>query len=93
MCVLVTRWLYVLMNKCLFENTLLDKNDIHVQPGHILLSKAEGEVGIPLIGLSPKVIFYIADRSKAVILIWFSVFACFSITLCSVFTICVSKWY
>ena len=34
--------------------------------------------------------FYITDRSKAVLLIWFSVFACFSVSFCTVFTFCVS---
>ena len=43
--------------------------------------------------LSPQVIFYITDRSKAVLLIWFSVFACFGVSFCTVFTLCVSRCY
>ena len=31
-------------------------------------------------GVVPPVIFYITDRSKAVLLIWFSVFACFGVS-------------
>ena len=41
----------------------------------------------------PPVIFYITDCSKAVLLIWFSVFACFRVLFCTVFTFCVSRWY
>ena len=31
------------------------------------------------------------DRSKAVLLIWFSVFACFGVGFCTVFTLCVLR--
>ena len=31
-------------------------------------------------------IYYITDRSKAVLLIWFSVFDCFGVSFCTVFT-------
>ena len=31
------------------------------------------------------------DRSKAVLLIWFCVFACFDVSFCTVFTYCVSR--
>ena len=45
-------------------------------------------------GLSPRpVIFYITDRYKAVLLIWFSVFACFGVGFSTVFTFCVSRLY
>ena len=33
------------------------------------------------------------DRSKAVFRIWFSVFPCFDVSFCAVFTFCVSEWY
>ena len=33
--------------------------------------------------------FYTADRSKAVLLVWFSVFACFGVSFCAVFGFCV----
>ena len=36
-------------------------------------------------------IFYITDRSKAVFLIWSSVFACFGVRFCTVFAFCVSR--
>ena len=44
-------------------------------------------VGRPLNRLKSPVIFYITVRSKAVLLIWFSVFACFGVSSCTVFTI------
>ena len=40
-------------------------------------AEVEGEVGYPFNRFKPPVIFYITDRSKAVLLIWFYVFACF----------------
>ena len=43
------------------------------------------------IKLSPSVIFHIPDRFKAVLLIWFSVFACFGVRFGIVFTFCVSR--
>ena len=36
-----------------------------------------------IILVKPLVIFYITDRSKAVLLIWFSVFACFGVSFCT----------
>ena len=35
----------------------------------------------------------ITDRFKAVLLIWFSVFACFGVSFCTVFIFCVSRCY
>ena len=42
------------------------------------------------ITFKPPVIVYITDRSKAVLLIC-SVFACFGVRFCTVFTFCVSR--
>ena len=47
----------------------------------ITISEAEGEVGIPL---RPPVIFYITDRFKAKLLILFSLFDCFNVSLYNV---------
>ena len=41
--------------------------------------------------LKPPVTFYISGRSKAVLLVWFSVFACFGVIFCTVFTFFVSR--
>ena len=54
------------------------------------ISEAEGEVGIPLNRFKPPVIFYITDRSKAVLLILFSVFACFGVIFSTVIIFFVS---
>ena len=56
-----------------------------------IISEAEGDVGIPLNRFSPLVVFYITDRSKAVVLVWFSVIACFGISVCSGFNFYVSR--
>ena len=48
-------------------------------------SEAEGEFGRPF-GLI--LLFYITDHSKAVLLICFSLFACFGISFCTYFTFC-----
>ena len=40
------------------------------------------------IDLNPTVIFYITDPSKALLLIWFSVFDCFGVSFCTVFSFC-----
>ena len=55
-------------------------------------SEAEGEVWRLLNRLKPPVIFEITGSSKAllVLLILFSVFACFGVNFCTVFTFCVS---
>ena len=53
--------------------------------------EAVGEVGYPLNRFKPPVIFYITDRSKAVLLIWFSVLASFGVSFCTVFTFYVSR--
>ena len=45
------------------------------------IAEAEGEGGYPLNRLKPQVIFYITDRSKALLLIWFSLIACFGVSL------------
>ena len=37
------------------------------------------------------VVFIISDRSKAVLLISSSVFACFGVSFCTVYTFCVSR--
>ena len=57
------------------------------------LQKLEGEVGYPLNRFKPPVIFYITDRSKAVLQISFSVFACFAVSFCTVllsFSVCLN---
>ena len=53
--------------------------------------EAEGEVVRPLNLFKPPVMFYITDRSNAVLQIWFYVFACFDVRFCTVFTFCVSR--
>ena len=47
-----------------------------------------GEVGRLLNRFKP-----ITDRSKVVLLVWFSVFACFGVCFCIVFTFYVSRRY
>ena len=55
-------------------------------------SETGGEVGaVKSIEAQPPVIFYITDHSKAVLLIWFSVLACFGVSYCTVFTFFVSR--
>ena len=44
-------------------------------------------------GLSPPVIFNITNRYKAVLLYLFSVFACFGVSVCTIFTFYVSRLY
>ena len=44
-----------------------------------------------LTGLSPPVIIYITDRTKAVLLTWFSVFSCFGVSFYTVFTFYASR--
>ena len=46
---------------------------------------------VPFNRFKHPVMFYITDRSKAVLLIWFSVFACFGVSFCTVFTFYVSR--
>ena len=53
-------------------------------------SEPEGDVGRLLNRLKPPLVFYITDCSKAGLLIWFPVFACFGVSFCTVFT-CVSR--
>ena len=53
--------------------------------------EAEGGVGYSLNWFKPPVIFHITDRSDVVLLIWFSVFACFGVSFCTVFSFCVSR--
>ena len=50
------------------------------------LQKLRSRLGTRLTGLSPPV-----TSSKAALLIWFSVFACFGVSFCTGFTICVSR--
>ena len=57
------------------------------------ISEARGDVGYPFNWLKPPVIFYITDRSKAVLLIRFFVFAYFGFSFCTVFTFYVSSIY
>ena len=52
--------------------------------------EAEGELWIPLNRLKAPVIFHITDRFKAVLLIWFYVFAYFGVSFSTFFTCCVS---
>ena len=59
--------------------------------GKLVSSEAEGEVARLLNQVKPPVIFHITDHSEAVLLIWFSVLACFGISFCTVFTFCVSR--
>ena len=71
---------YVLF--CLFVFLLL-----HVPVnsyGHV------GAVASDFVRLKTPVVFYIIDRSKAVLLIWYSVFACFCVSFCTVFSFCAS---
>ena len=35
----------------------------------------------------------ITDRSKAVLFVWFSLFSCFGVSFCTVFTFCVPRLY
>ena len=58
---------------------------------HGEMSIMEGEVGYTLNRFKPPVLFDITDRSKAVLLIWLSVFACFGVSFCTCFTFYVSK--
>ena len=57
------------------------------------ISEAEGEVGYTLNWFKPQVIVYITDHSKAVLPIWFFVFAYFGVNFCTVFTFYVSSVY
>ena len=56
-------------------------------------SGAEGGVGIPLNRIQAPVMFHITNRSKAVLLILFSVFGCLCVSFWNVFTFCVSRLY
>ena len=48
--------------------------------------KLRARFGYPLNWFKPPVILYITERSKAILLIWLSVFACFGVSFCTVFT-------
>ena len=48
-------------------------------------------VGSALNRFKPTSKIYITDHSKAALLIWLSVFACFGGSFCTVFTFCVSR--
>ena len=52
---------------------------------------AEDEVRYPLNLFKPPLLFYGTDCSKAVILIWLSVFSCFDVSFRTVFTFYVSR--
>ena len=54
-------------------------------------SETEDEVGAVKSIFSPPVVFYITDCTNVVLLIWFSVFACFGVSPYTVFTFCVSR--
>ena len=56
------------------------------------LQNLKAMLGTREIGLSPNLyLMYITDHSKAVLPICFSVFACFGVSFCTVFTFCVSR--
>ena len=58
------------------------------------ISEVDGEVGHPLNRFKPPpppIIVYITDRSKVVILIWFSVFTCFGVSFYTAVTFCRSR--
>ena len=64
--------------------------DVHFLYLHWMIKPMGG--GCPLNRFKPSAIFYVTDRSNAVLLIWFSVvFACFGVSFCHAFTFFVSR--